>query len=511
VKSAVETLNPTRVKLTVEVPFEELKPSLDAAYRKIAQQVTIPGFRKGRVPAPIIDQRVGRGVVVDEAVNAALPQWYVQALSENAITPLGQPDIDVQEYQDGGDFSFTAELDVKPQIELPPYEGLRATIDDVAVTDEEVEEELTGLRRRFGTLTPVDRPAADDDFVTINLSASKQGSPIDEAQATDLSYQVGRGTMLDGLDEALRGMSAGDSRTFESRLVGGELKGDEVEVEVTVTAVKEQELPDLDDSFAQQASEFDTLDELRADLRDRLGRMARLEQASKARDEILGVLVRSADIPLPEAAVAAEVETRRASLEEQVTSMGMSMDQYLEAQEQSPADFEAELDKNVRESMVAQFLLDDIADAQSMGVDQTELTQQMVRRAQQSGVDPKEYVKHAMEHGHISEIVGEVRRAKALAHVMESAAVTDSAGNPVELKSLQPDGTYASPDDPDSTDAPAGEPEPATGAADGGTVESRPAAAESIPTVGGYTTATEDAGTDDAGTEDAGAPGRDRD
>jgi trigger factor len=484
-------LNPTRVKLTVEVPFEELKPSLDAAYRKIAQQVTIPGFRKGRVPAPIIDQRVGRGVVVDEAVNSALPQWYVQALSENEITPLGQPDIDVQEYQDGGDFSFTAELDVKPQIELPAYEGLEATVDEIAVTDEQVEEELAGLQRRFGTLTPVDRPAADDDFVTISLSASKDGKAIDEAQATDLSYQVGRGTMLDGLDETLTGMSAGDSRSFESRLVGGELKGDDVDVDVTVTAVKEQELPDLDDSFAQQASEFDTLEELRADLRDRLGRAARLEQASKARDEVLGVLVRSADIPLPEAAVAAEVESRRASLEEQLTYAGMSMDQYLEAQEQSPAEFDAELDKNVRESMVAQFLLDDIADAESIGVDQAELTQQMVRRAQQSGVDPNEYVKHAMEHGHISEIVGEVRRGKALAHIMDAAVVTEASGRPVELRSLQPDGTYATPDEPDAplvADAPDGESGTATGVA---TPESR--AAESIATVGGYTTVADDA------------------
>jgi trigger factor len=302
-------------------------------------------------------------------------------------------------------------------------------------------------------------------------------------------------------------MSAGDSRSFESRLVGGELKGDEVEVEVTVTAVKEQELPDLDDSFAQQASEFDTLDELRADLRDRLGRVARLEQASKARDEILGVLVRSADIPLPEAAVATEVESRRASLEEQLTYSGMSLEQYLEAQEQSPADFDAELDKSVREAMVAQFLLDDIADAESIGVDQTELTQQMARRAQQSGVDPKEYVKHAMEHGHISEIVGEVRRGKALAQIMDAAVVTDESGNPVELRSLQPDGTYASPDDPDAapsgTDSSAAASEPATGSTDaeGGDApgagappaESRPAAAESITTVGRYTTATEEA------------------
>jgi trigger factor len=479
VKSAVETLNPTRVKLTVEVPYDELKPSLDAAYKKIAGQITIPGFRRGKVPAPIIDQRVGRGVVVDEAVNSALPQWYLQALAENSITPLGQPEIDVKEFEDGRDFSFTVELDVKPKVELPRYDGIEATVDDIEVTEEDVDGELAVLQRRFGTLTTVDRAAADGDFVTINLSASKDGSVIDEAQTSDLSYQIGRGTMLDGLDQALVGMTADDSTTFESRLVGGGMKGDEVDVEVTVTQVKEQQLPELDDDFAQQASEFDMLDELRDDLRARLTRMRRLEQASAARDAILERLVAAVEVPLPDAAVADEVRSRRQSIEEQLAYSDLSLDEYLESNDQTPEEFEAELESDARQSMIGQFLLDDIAEAESISVDQPEMTQQLLRRAQQSGVDPNEYVKHTMEHGHISEIVGEVRRAKALAHIMETAKVTDASGNVVELKTLQPDGSYVDPDATEVAAQPSATPE---------STAPDTTAASSIVTVGAYTT-----------------------
>ncbi len=487
-KSAVETLNPTRVKLTVEVPFDELKPSLDAAYKKIGQQISIPGFRKGKVPAPIIDQRVGRGAVVDEAVNSALPQWYFQALSENEITPLGQPDIDVSDYQDGSDFSFTAELDVKPHIDLPAYDGLEATVADLVVTDQQVDDELEQLRKRFSTLTTVERAVGDGDFVTINLAASANGRAIDEAQATDLSYQVGAGTMLDGLDEALVGMSADESRTFTSRLVGGGLAGQDVDVDVTVTAVKEQELPDLDDEFAQSASEFDTLEDLKDGLRTRLTQMARLEQANQARDAILTKLVEAAEIPLPDAAIESDVESRRQSLAQQLEYSQMTMAQYLEAQDQSEEEFAAELRENVRESMIVQFLLDDIATAESVSVDQAELTQAMVRRAQQSGVSPDEYLKHAMEHGHISEIVTEVRRGKALSHVMENAHVTDESGNRVELKALQPDGTYVAETDEEET----GQPDPAERSLGGGSDEdaapAAPGDASSIVTVGDYVT-----------------------
>jgi trigger factor len=446
VKSAVETLNPTRVKLTVEVPFEELKPRIDAAYRKIGQQMTVPGFRKGKVPAPVIDQRVGRDVVLGEAVNDALPAFYIQALQDNNIVPLGQPELDLGEVQDGVDLNFTAELDVKPQITLPDYTGIEAEVPALEVADEQVDEQIEALRVRFGALTPVERAAADGDYVTIDLSAAKDGEPIEEAQATGMSYQVGRSTMLEGLDDALVGRSAGEEATFESMLVGGAYKDQKVDVTVKVTAVKEQELPELDDEFAQTASEFDTVDELRADVRDRLVRGSRLEQAGTARDAVLEKLLTMVEVPLPEAAVSDELLQRRSSIEQQLAYAGLTEQEYLEAEGQTADEFAQDLDKRVRESMAAQFVLDDIADAESLAVSQQELTDHMLRRAQQSGQSPEDYVRHAMEHNHVPEYVAEVRRGKALALVVESAVVTDSAGDAVELKTLLPDGTYGDPD-----------------------------------------------------------------
>ncbi len=444
-KSAVETLAPTRVKLTVEVPFEELKPSLDAAYKKIAGQINVPGFRKGKVPAMVIDQRIGRDAVIGEAVNEALPQLYFQALQENDIVPMSTPELEVDDVKDGEDFTFVAELDTKPEITLPDYDGLEVEVEDVAVDDDAIDEQMEHLRERFGSLTPVERAAADDDFVTIDLSAAKDGEPIEEAQATGMSYQVGRGTMLEGLDEALVGMNVDDEKTFESTLVGGEFKDQSVDVTVKVTAVKEQELPDLDDDFAQQASEFDTIEELKDDVRDRLTRGSRMEQAAAARDAVLEKLLSLVEIPLPESAVADELKSRRDSIEQQLAYAGMSEADYLESEGQTLDEFEADLDKRVRDAMAAQFILDEVASTEALGVDEGELSQHLMRRAQQSGQSPEEYIQHIMEHNHVPEMVAEVRRGKALAHIVEAATVKDASGNLVELKTLQPDGTYADP------------------------------------------------------------------
>ncbi|MGH3473026.1 MAG: trigger factor, partial [Nocardioidaceae bacterium] len=325
------------------------------------------------------------------------------------------------------------------------YHGIEVEVDDVSVGDDEVDEQLETLRERFGTLTPVERAATNTDFVTIDLSASNEGEPIEEAQASGMSYQVGRGTMLEGLDEALEGMSAGDEKTFPSTLVGGEYKDQLVDVTVKVTGVKEQELPQLDDEFAQTASEFDTMNELRDDLRDRATRSARLDQAAKARDAVLEQALTMVEIPLPDAAVSEEIQARRDSITQQLSYAGMSEADYLESEGQTEDEFAADLEKRVRSSMAAQFLLDDIATAEALGVNEEELTEHMLRRAQQSGQSPQDYVQHAMEHNHVPELVGEIRRGKALADMVESATVKDKSGNLVELKTLKPDGTYADP------------------------------------------------------------------
>jgi trigger factor len=453
VKSAVETMSPTRAKLTVEVPFEELKPSLDKAYKTIAQQINVPGFRRGKVPPMVIDRQVGRGAVLEQAINDVLPQKYMEAMQEHDLQPLAQPEIEVTRIDDNEALEFTAEVDVKPEITIPDYSGLSAEVDDIEVSDDDVQEQIEALRERFGTLVDVDRPAQDGDFVVIDLVATQDGEPVEGAEVNGMNYRVGRGGMLEGLDEALAGMSAGDDTTFTSQLVGGDLVGQDVQVQVRVSQVQAQELPEFDDEFAQLASEFDTAEELTRDVQTRLGNGKRLEQAAAARDAILEKLLELVEIPLPETVVADELTERRSNVEQQLAYAGIPLEKYLEDEGQTQEEFEADLERRVRDSVAAQFLLDEIAGSLELGVDQNELTEHMVRRAQQSGQDPQEFANHMFEHNHIPELVGEIRRGKALAQLVEGATVTDTSGNPVDLKNLRPDGTIGDPAEAATDDA----------------------------------------------------------
>lgn len=444
-KSAVETLSPTRAKLTVEVPFEELEPSLSEAYKAIAAQINVPGFRRGKVPPMVIDRQVGRGAVLDQAINDVLPKKYVEALEAGGLTPLAQPDIEVTKFEDNETLEFTAEVDIRPEIELPDYEGVEAQVDDLEVSDADVEEQVQALRERFATLSDVEREAQDGDFVVMDLKATQDGEVVEGAELSGMSYQVGRGGMIDGLDEALEGLAIGEEKIFTSQLVGGDLVGTEVEVTVSISQVQEQELPELDDDFAQTASEFDTVAELTDDVRERLTRGKRLEQAAAARDAVLEALLDKVEIPLPDSLVTDELNARRQSVEQQLTYAGMTMEKYLEDEGQTVEEFEADLERRVRDAVAAQFLLDEIAEKEQLGVDQGELSEHLVRRAQQSGQDPQEFANHMFEHNHVPELVQEIRRGKALATIVEQAKVTDESGNAIELATLQPDGTYADP------------------------------------------------------------------
>jgi trigger factor len=453
VKSTTETLSPTRIKLTIEVPFEEFKPNLDAAYKTIGSQITIPGFRKGKVPAAIVDQRVGRGAVLDEAINAALPGWYNQALQDTNIQPLSQPEIDLSKFEDGEPIEITAELDVRPELTIPDVSTITVTVEDAEVADDDVDEQLTALQERFATFAEVDRPVAEGDFLTIDLSAAQNGEEIPEAQAEGMPYSVGKALMLEGLDEALIGLSAGETKTFTTKLVGGELAGQDVDVTVTVKDVKEQQLPELDEEFAQTASEFDTIEELKADLTDRVTRGKRMQQANEARDLVLDEIVSTIDAPLPENLVTEEISNRRQQIEQQLAMAGVPFEKYLDDEEQTVDEFEAELEKRVRDSLVAQFVLDQVVANEEFGIDDNELTQHIMRRAQQSGEDPNSYIQHIMEHNHVPEMVSEVLRGKALASLVESAKVTDKSGNVIELSKLRADGTFADDEAADEDDS----------------------------------------------------------
>jgi trigger factor len=402
----------------------------------------------------VIDRQVGRGAVLDQAINDVVPKMYIEAMQSNSLEPLAQPEIEVTKFGDNEALEFVAEVEVKPEITLPAYDGLDAEVEDIAVSDDDVSEQVEALRERFASLHDVERAAADDDFVVIDLKATQDGEVVEGADVSGMSYKVGRGGMLDGLDEALVGMSAGEEKTFTSQLVGGDLVGQDVEVSVTVAQVQEQDLPEYDDEFAQMASEFDTVDELTADVRERLGRGKRLEQAAAARDAVLESLLEKVEVPLPDSLVTDELNARRQSIEQQLAMAGITMDKYLEDEGQTLEEFEAELERRVRDAIAAQFVLDEIAKKEEFGVDQGELSQHLVRRAQQSGQDPQEFANHMFEHNHVPELVQEILRGKALATLVESATVKDASGNVVELKNLQPDGTIGEPEDEAAADEP---------------------------------------------------------
>ena len=395
-KSALETLNPTRVKMTVEVPYEELKPSLDAAYKTIGQQIQVPGFRKGKVPARIIDQRVGRGAVLQEAVNEALPKFYGQAIDENDVRPLGQPDVDVTEVpaEEGQELKFTAEVDVRPEITLPDYAGHHRR-------GRRRRGERRGRRRaasrrcaqRFGTLKGVERPAQDGDFVSIDLTATIDDEEIDTV--TGVSYEVGSKNMIEGIDEALVGMKAGETKEFSAPLAGGDHEGRDADCVVTVQSVKERELPELDDDFAQLASEFDTLDELRADVVKQAEQAKRFEQGVQARDQMLEQLLEAVEVPVPDGIVEAEVHS------------------HLEGESRLEDDeHRAEVAESTRKALKAQLLLDAIVEKEEITVEQPELIEYIVMSAQQYGMDPNQFAQAIDEQGQVPAMVAEVAAAR---------------------------------------------------------------------------------------------------
>jgi trigger factor len=452
VKTDVEELSPTRVKLTIEVPFDELKPSLDRAYREVARQVRVPGFRPGKVPPRIIDQRVGRGVVLEEAVNHAVPELYNKAVAENQVVPLSQPELEITKLDDGQQLAFTAEVDVRPQFELPPLESVTVTVDNAEVSPDQVEEYLGALRERFASLKTVERAVGTGDYVSIDLSASVDGEPVEDAQAAGVSYEVGTESMLDGLDEALTGMSAGESKTFTAELAGGEHAGADADVLVTVNTVKVKELPDLDDEFAQAASEFDTIGELRASTRRQLESMRRLGQAGQARERVLDALLEQIDMPLPERLVEDEVDRRRQSLESQLEQASLTMKAYLESRGQTRAQLEAELDNDARRSLKAQFILDKLASEEDLQVTPDQLSAYVTEQAYRIGVAPDRLAKQLSDNGQLPAVAGDVLRSNALTLLAERARVVDEAGRPVDVTSAEAE--VAAADEADAEEQP---------------------------------------------------------
>jgi trigger factor len=418
VKSTVEKLSPTRAKVTISVTPEELKPSITHAYGHIAEDINIPGFRKGKVPPPIIDQRVGKSAVLEHAVNESLDGFYRKAVDEHKLRPLGRPEADIVEWPSDKDFSgdllLAIEVDVRPEIDLPAYEGLKLTVDAVEISDDEVTEELNTLRSRFGTLITVDRPATTGDFAQIDLVASVNGVEVDNASG--ISYEVGSGDLIEGIDEALESLTAGETTTFNSKLLGGDHEGETAEITVTVLAVKERELPTADDDFAQIASEFDTIDELTESLKVQVGRSKVFGQGNQARELLIEQLLSSVEVPIPEAIIADEVH------------------RHLEGENRLEDEtHRAEVTEASEKTFRQQILLDTIAEAEKVKVSQDELTQYLIQGASQYGMDPSEFVQALSGNGQIPSMVAEVARNKALAIALGKAEVVDSNGATVDL------------------------------------------------------------------------------
>ena len=441
VTSTVETLSPTRVKLHISVTPDELKPAIAHAYEHIAQDIQIPGFRKGKVPAPIIDQRVGRGAVIEHAVSEGLDGFYREAVQANEVRTVGRPSAEVVDWPSDKDFSgdlkVEVEVDVRPEFELPALDTVTVEIDAVETDEDAVDAELDRLRGRFGTLVTVDRPAAKGDFVELNLVATIDGAEIDRAEG--VSYEVGSGELLEGIDEAVDSLTAGEDTTFRSTLVGGDNAGQEAEVSVTVVAVKERELPEADDDFAQMASEFDTIGELRESLVARVGEQAVFTQGAAARDKLVDALIAATDIPVPAQLVEDEVH------------------QHLEGEGRLEDDVHrAEVTEASEKQFRTQMILDKLAEAHEVQVSQEELTQYLIQSAAQYGMAPQEFVDALQQGNQLPMMVGEVARNKALAIALGKVTVVDTNGASVDLT-----GFAAVDDEDEAADEAAAEEKPA--------------------------------------------------
>jgi trigger factor len=420
VNSSVTKINETRVQIDIEVTFEELAPYFADAYKAIGASITIPGFRKGHVPQAMIEKRVGRAAVIDEAVNAALPTFYTQAAKENKVKVIGRPTVDIKELVDGEKLSFEVEVDIRPDITLPNFSEITLEVDDVAVGDTEIAEQVDALRARFGTLSTVEKPVESGLFVTIDLVASKDGKELDGGVANDISYEVGSASMIDGLDEALIGLNVGDSKRFTASLVGMP-EGEVGDIDVTVKAVKHRDLPELDDAFAKLASEFETLEELRADVTKRLERIKTLEQGSHARDLLVEKLFADITIPLPQNIIDDEVNDH------------LSKEGRLE-----DAAHRAEVTEQTIQAIKQEILFDTIVDAEQVSVNENELTEYLVRASQRYGMTPDQFIKEISDAGQINSMVSEVARAKGLAGVLGRVTVKTKSGKVVDLEALAP-------------------------------------------------------------------------
>ena len=431
-KSTVEKLSPTRVRINVEVPFAEWEGDFDAALKQMAKQVRLPGFRPGKVPVKLLEARIDKEAMLDQVVGEAVPSKYSEAVTTADVRPLGQPEIEITKKVYGEDLEFTAEVDVRPELELPDLEGLKFAVDPIEVTDDEVDAELQSLRARFGTLTGVERAAENGDFVSIDLSATVDGEDVPDARTEGLSHEIGSGQLIEGLDEAITGLTDGESRVFTTTLAAGAHSGQEAQVTVTVKSVKERELPEPDDEFAQLASEFDTIDELKRSLTDQVQRVKRIQQAEQIRDKALEALLEQVEVPLPEKIVQAQVDDTLHNAIHGLEHDEARFAEALEEQGSTREEFDADNRTNAEKAVKTQLLMDAIADKLDIQVGQTDLTERLVLMSRQYGLEPQQLLQYLQENNQLPTMFADVRRGLTVAAVVHGATVTDTDGNVID-------------------------------------------------------------------------------
>ncbi|GEB98819.1 trigger factor [Corynebacterium flavescens] len=433
-KTTVDKLSDTRVKLTVNVPFAELDKEIDQAYAAIAQQVSIPGFRKGKAPRQLIDARFGRGPILEQVVNDMLPTRYEQAVNENELKVIGQPDVDISKIEDNDFVEFTAEVDVRPEFEVPDFAELSVTVPATEITEEDVDKALEDLAERFGELKDTKRKLKTGDYAIVDITAEIDGTKVDEASTEGLSYRIGDDDLIQGLDTALRGLKSGEDAEFTSEIQTGDHKGEEATIKVHVDQTKERKLPELDDEFAQMASEFDTIEELRESTKAQVEESKKSEQAASIRDEVLKAALAKTSFELPASIVDEQVHSQLHQVLGQLAHDEKALAQLLEAQGTSREEFDKDVRKQSEESVRTQLFLDALAEQEQPEVSQQELTDHILFTAQSYGMDPNQFVQQLQSNGQIANLFADVRRGKALAAAICRVDAKDKEGNKVDVE-----------------------------------------------------------------------------
>jgi len=445
VRSSVEPLDGNKIRLSIEVDEAELDHAMDAAFRKIAREVRVPGFRPGKAPRRLIEARLGPGIARQEALKEAIPEWYEQALHENDITPVAAPEIDITAGQEDGPIAFDATVEVMPQVSVAGYEGLRVVLPNIEVTDAEVHAQLDKLREQFGEMQAVSRPARDGDHVSIDRRVTRHDEVL--LNAEDELYQVGKGILAE-LDKELRGKRAGDILKFNAEFA----EHGETTFTVLVKEVRETVLPEVTDDWASEASEFDTADELVADIRRRMDAVKKIQAQLAVRDKVLEALVELVDEEMPEGLVRGEMEGRLQSLQHRLGHQKMTLKDFLEATGQSEEEFLGGLAGQAIGALKADLALQAVADIEAIEVSDDDVETEIERLAERRSEKPDALRRKLQSGGELPAVRSTLRKNKALQWLVEHTEYVDEDGRVIDRSELELRALEGS-DDPDNPSA----------------------------------------------------------